>query len=658
MGKVIRLLLIDDDDVDRQQIRRALRRTMQKVEMVEVGTAKEGLSLAQNEEFDCILLDYRLPDSDGLELLHQLCEAPNGLASPVVVLTVVADDQLSVRALREGAADFLTKDTLTPALLTRTIINAQERQHLLQKRLEAEQELKQTETFLRTLLDSVPDALFQVDNKGRIQGASVSAQKMFGYTEEELKGKSISRLFSPRQQPKVDSLLADISKTVKKQPLHPRTLEFAARRKNGKEFPAELVSGAMEWDEPLRLLLIRDATQRHEMEAKLRQAQKMEVVGQLTGGVAHDFNNLLTAILGGLRLLEQEKLADPAGEYLQLALDSTKRAAELTNRLLTFSRQRVLEPTMLEVNQVIAGMETLLKRTLGGNIKVQFHANKQKLPCRADQNELENAILNLAVNARDAMPSGGDLTIETTRMKVGEKRAGRDEIAPGEYALITISDSGLGMTEEVRQKALEPFYTTKGPGKGTGLGLSTVFGFVRQSGGHLNIYSEPGVGTSIKIYLPVAEGAKAKEQLSEPAQTSFSGSREDLKGKTILVVEDDVGVRTFAVRALKGQGFKVIVARTGAEAVKQIDTTGRVDLLICDVVMPDEVSGIEVAKAFQKKFPDGRVLFCSGYPERILRKNGRLGIKGEVLPKPYEMTALLAKVEHNLLKAMDANKNS
>lgn len=655
MGKVIRLLLIDDDDVDRQQIRRALRRSMQKVELVEVGTAKEGLTLAQSEEFDCILLDYRLPDSNGLELLHQLCESSNGLASPIVMLTVVADDQLSVKSLREGATDFLTKDTMTPALLARAIINARERQLLLQKRIEAEKEMKQHETFLRTLLDSVPDALFQVDNKGRIQGASVSAQKMFGYSEDQLKGKSVSRLFSPRQQPKVDSLLADISKAGKKRPLHPKTLEFTARRKNGKEFPAELVSGPMEWDEPLRLLLIRDATQRHEMEAKLRQAQKMEVVGQLTGGVAHDFNNLLTAILGGLRLLEQEKLKDPAKEYLQLALDSTKRAAELTNRLLTFSRQRVLEPTMIEVSDVVTGMETLFKRTLGGNIKVGLHCHNKKLPCHADQNELENALLNLAINARDAMPSGGDLTIETSRITVGERRAERDEISPGEYALISVSDSGLGMTEEVRQKALEPFYTTKGHGKGTGLGLSTVFGFVRQSGGHLNIYSEPGVGTSVKIYLPLAEGDKAKKRFSAPAPGSFPRRTGSLKGKVILVVEDDEGVRAFAVRALKGQGFKVVVAHHGAEAVKQIDKTGRIDLLICDVVMPDEISGIEVAKAFQKKFPAGRVLFCSGYPERILRQNGRLGIKGEVLPKPYEMTTLLAKVEHNLLKAMEDN---
>ena len=340
---------------------------------------------------------------------------------------------------------------------------------------------------------------------------------------------------------------------------------------------------------------------RSKVEEQLRQVQKMEAVGQLTGGIAHDFNNMLAVIMGGLSLL-QRKLArgeTDVERFVDAAIDGAQRAATLTQRLLAFSRQQPLSPEPLIINKLVAGMSELLDRTLGEQVKVETVLAAGLWQVKADPAQLENAILNLAVNARDAMPGGGRLTIETLNAFVDDAYAQEYAIEAGQYVLIAVADTGAGMTPEVIAKAFDPFFTTKGAGKGTGLGLSQVYGFVRQSGGHVKIYSELGVGTSVKIYLPRLYGEAAATEQAKRLATIHRG----LRSEVVLVVEDDERVRALSVEALKELGYGVVEAAGPAQALRLLDEGREATLLFTDVVMPD-MSGRELADRAREKRPD------------------------------------------------------
>ena len=381
---------------------------------------------------------------------------------------------------------------------------------------------------------------------------------------------------------------------------------------------------------------------RSKVEEQLRQVQKMEAVGQLTGGIAHDFNNMLAVIMGGLSLLKR-KLARGESDverFVDAALDSAQRAAALTQRLLAFSRQQPLSPEPLTVNKLVAGMSELIGRTLGEHVKVETVLAAGLWQVKADPAQLENAILNLAVNARDAMPGGGRLTIETLNAFVDDRYAREYAIEGGQYVLIAVADTGAGMTPEVIAKAFDPFFTTKGAGKGTGLGLSQVYGFVRQSGGHIKIYSEIGVGTSVKIYLPRHHG---EAQPAEEVRRVGAGIHRGLRSEVVLVVEDDERVRALSVEALKELGYGVVEASGPAQALRLLDEGREATLLFTDVVMPD-MSGRELADRAREKRPGLRVLYTTGYTRNAIVHNGMLDPGTNLLTKPFSFEELAAKV--------------
>jgi signal transduction histidine kinase len=380
---------------------------------------------------------------------------------------------------------------------------------------------------------------------------------------------------------------------------------------------------------------------RSKVEEQLRQVQKMEAVGQLTGGIAHDFNNMLAVILGGLNLL-QRKLArgeTDVERFIEGAIDAAQRAATLTQRLLAFSRQQPLSPEPLIINKLVAGMSELLDRTLGEHVKVETVLAAGLWQVKADPAQLENAILNLAVNARDAMPGGGRLTIETLNAFVDDAYAREYAIEAGQYVLIAVADTGAGMAPEVIAKAFDPFFTTKGAGRGTGLGLSQVYGFVRQSGGHVKIYSELGVGTSVKIYLPRLYGEAAATEQAKRLATVHRGLRSEI----ILVVEDEERVRALSVEALRELGYGVVEASGPRQALRMLDEGQQVTLLFTDVVMPD-MSGRQLADRARGKRPNLKVLYTTGYTRNAIVHNGMLDPGTNLLTKPFSIEELAAKV--------------
>jgi len=375
---------------------------------------------------------------------------------------------------------------------------------------------------------------------------------------------------------------------------------------------------------------------------QLRQAQKMEAVGQLTGGIAHDFNNMLAVILGSISLLEKRLARGEVdvGRYIEAAKDGATRAASLTHRLLAFSRRQPLQPEVIDPNRMIAGMSELLTRTLGEHVSVETVLAAGLWKVYADSSQLENAILNLAVNGRDAMPRGGNLTVETANSYLSDEYAQDNAVAAGQYVMIAVSDTGTGMTPEVMAKAFDPFFTTKEVGKGSGLGLSQIFGFVRQSSGHVKIYSEEGVGSSIKIYLPRHHGeveapVNIQGVVKQPGRGSVS--------ETILVVEDDQRVRVFSTEALRELGYTVVEAASGEQALTLIRAGLKPTLLFTDVVMPG-MTGRELADAAKVLMPELNILYTTGYTRNAVVHNGVLEGGTHLLQKPFSLDQLADKI--------------
>jgi signal transduction histidine kinase len=394
--------------------------------------------------------------------------------------------------------------------------------------------------------------------------------------------------------------------------------------------------------------LVAENEARQRAEESLRQAQKMEAVGQLTGGVAHDFNNLLTVVMGGLDVIHRQISALPPSSAVSriirakdMALQGAQRAATLTSRLLAFSRQQALVPQSVDANRLVAGMSDFLHRTLGESVSLETVLAGGLWRAFADANQLENAVLNLALNARDAMPNGGKLTIETANCYLDQAYVtGLSEpVAPGQYVMIAVADTGAGMSRETLERAFDPFFTTKDIGKGTGLGLSQVYGFVRQSSGHVKIYSELGEGTTVKVYLPRHSGDGGDIENADPVPdlTHATGTEK------ILVVEDDDALRAYTTEILAELGYSVLSARNAASALAVLDRND-IDLLFTDVVMPGGTNGRELAEEALRRKPGLKVLFTTGYTRNAIVHQGRLDAGVELLGKPFSFADLAAKV--------------
>jgi two-component system, NtrC family, sensor kinase len=373
-------------------------------------------------------------------------------------------------------------------------------------------------------------------------------------------------------------------------------------------------------------------------EQALRQSQKMEAVGQLTGGVAHDFNNLLTIIIGNLGIAKRGVVESRAGRALSNALAGAERAAQLTQRLLAFSRRQPLNPRAVDVHRLVVNVSDILTRSLGENVELETIGGAGLWSVEADVSELEAALLNLALNARDAMPDGGKLTIETSNVYLDDDYCRQHTgLTPGQYVLIAVTDNGSGMSRETIEKAFEPFFTTKETGKGTGLGLSQVYGFIKQSGGHVKIYSEIGEGTSVKLYLPRHDGDHAAAAIEGPA-----GSERG-RGETILIVEDDDGVRQYAAEILRDLNYQVLEARDSASALELLDAEKNFDLLLTDVVLPGK-NGRELATEVERRRPGIKVIFMTGYSRNAIVHHGRLDRGTEIIPKPLTEAVLARRI--------------
>jgi signal transduction histidine kinase len=434
-------------------------------------------------------------------------------------------------------------------------------------------------------------------------------------------------------------------------------------RNDGKRFVANVVIDALR-DDSGRLAgfakITRDVTERHHQQAELEEArlalaqsQKMEALGQLSGGIAHDFNNLLHVIKNAATILRRrlpEANADLRGA-IEMIERSADRAANLTQRLLAFSRRQPLQPQRLDPYELVSGIAPLLKSALGESIELQIQGGKGTWPVSVDPSQMETALLNLAVNARDAMAKGGKLTVEITNAYVDEEYASAHEDAkPGEYALIAVTDTGTGMTPEVIAKAFEPFFTTKELGQGTGLGLSQVYGFIKQSGGHVAIESEVGRGTTVRLYLPRVTAAATAPEAREHAEALPSRPADE----TILLVEDEDDVRSFTANVLSDQGYRVLTARDASSALAVLASSPKVDLLFTDVGLPNGIDGRQLVEEARQRWPDLEVLFTTGYARTALTHYGRLDPGIELIVKPFSEASLTRRIR----KVLDARRRA
>ena len=400
-------------------------------------------------------------------------------------------------------------------------------------------------------------------------------------------------------------------------------------------------------NETLEQRVAAEIAERIKAEDALRQSQKMEAIGQLTGGIAHDFNNLLASIAGSLELIER-RVADGRGgleRYIVSGQESVRRAATLTQRLLAFSRRQTLDPRPTDVNRLMTGMEDLIRRTVGPDIAVVVTGAPTLWPVRVDASQLETAVLNLCINARDAMaPRGGRLTIETANRSLDDRAARERDVPPGQYIVLRVTDTGTGMTGEVAQRAFEPFYTTKPIGKGTGLGLSMVYGFVRQSGGQVRIHSEPGIGTTMGLYLPRHVG----EAEAPAAAERFASGRGD--GETVLLIDDEDALRMLVADVLEEHGYRVLSAPDGPAGLQLLQSDVQVDLLVTDVGLPGGLNGRQVADAARTLRPELKVLFITGYAENAVMGDDHLDPGMAIFTKPFEIARLAAKVKDMLVR--------
>ena len=492
------------------------------------------------------------------------------------------------------------------------------------------------------IFDTSQDLILVVDRHGTFLRVSPSSMAILGYRPEDMIGRNAKEFVyrDDLENTRNDMRLARRGQL-------PRNFECRYIHNDGHTV---MLAWTGIWSDAdgQYFFIGRDMSERIALEGRLRHSQKMEAIGQLTGGIAHDFNNILTVIIGMSEILADAAAGDPKFAPIVEAIDeAATRGAQLTKRMLAFARKQPLSPRNLDLNDIVGRMVTILRRTLGEDIAVKAVFADGLWQALADPSQIEDAILNLAVNARDAMPKGGQLVIETANVHLDEHYAALNvEVQPGDYVAVTVTDSGMGMSPEVVERVFEPFFTTKEVGRGTGLGLSMVYGFIKQSRGHLKIYSEVGHGTSIKLYLPRSLSAEAVSTLSAaPAPEAPAVGRE-----TILVVEDSAAVRKVAVNILKSLGYRVLEADDGRSALAILREFDGIDLLFTDLIMPNGIDGQDLLVMAREKRPDLKALFTSGYSEHFLKGRGGTDQTVPLISKPYRTQHLAEAVR----RALDA----
>jgi PAS domain S-box-containing protein len=634
MNEPLHVLIVDDEPMLRQTLADILQK--RGFAPVAAATGQQALEELARQEFPVVLLDLRLEDMTGMEVLRRIRERRPD--TQCILFTGHASQDSAIEAVNLGAYSYVMKPC-DPEQLLLTIRRAGEKWQMIGS-------LHRSEASYRRLHDSMTDAFIVVDMNGRLLEWNKVCQSMLGYTDEELRQLSYMDLTPVAWR--------EMEKKIVEEQIIPhgysQVYEKQYCRKDGTILPVELRAYLMRESngEPSGMwAIVRDISQRKKdegeksrLEEQLRQSQKLEAVGRLAGGVAHDFNNLLTVILGYGELVMQDMHKEhPSYEPLRLIYQAGLRARDLTRQLLAFSRKQLLEMQVVDINAVVRGFEKLLCRVIGEDIELRLVLPAQPLPVMADTSQLEQVLMNLAVNARDAMPEGGTLTIETALVSLdGEYAAQKSGVIPGTYVQIGVSDTGCGMDHETAALIFEPFFTTKPRDKGTGLGLATSYGIVKQHGGNIWVYSEPGRGTIFKIHLPLAGEAGSQEKNVAAEPTDLSGN------ETILLVEDDEQMRNLTQIFLKRQGYTVLVAENGQTALTLLDNfQGPVHLLLTDVVMPG-MSGRELSDRISVRIPAMKVLFMSGYSGNVIAHRGVIDDGVNFIPKPFSAQALAVKV--------------
>jgi two-component system cell cycle sensor histidine kinase/response regulator CckA len=631
--KRFRVLMVEDNDADAVLINRELMRLSPQPHVDHVRTeAALVAALSNGSRPNVILCDHNLVGFGGpqaLEVSHRILPDV-----PFILVTGSLDEETAVAYLKNGAADYILKDRL--ARLGPAVLEALERAR-------ERDALRRHQRLLREIIDANPSLIFVKDWDGRFLLVNQATAEVYGTTVNDLLGKTDAD-FNPKAEEVAHFLRDDREVMLSGRPK--LIAEEAVTNPTSQEtrwFQTIKVPLRMREDGSSTLLgVATEITERKRLEEQLMQSQKMEAVGQLAGGVAHDFNNILTAIVGYADLLAED-LGPRHLEDVEEIRKAARRAAALTRQLLAFSRKQVLEPRIINLNDVVLNLDKMLRSLISENIELKAVLAGDLHATRADLNQLEQVILNLAINSRDAMPEGGTLTIETANVTLDQEYADRHvSVIPGEYVMVAVSDTGCGMNEQTKSRVFEPFFTTKPAGRGTGLGLSTVYGIVKQSGGNIWLYSEPNQGTTFKIYLPAIHALPEDIGKPAPIEAMQGGSG------TILLVEDDEQLRRLTHRALATQGYTVLEAARGSTALDIARRhKGPIDLLLTDVIMPD-TNGPKLADTLLPARPGLRVLYMSGYPDGAIAQHGMLEPGVAYLAKPFTTEAILRKVREVL----------
>ena len=637
----IRVLLVDDDEDDfvvTRSLFTELGRDKYQLEWARSFT--EGRKAIAEGRHDIYLLDYYLGEETGLELLARAVS--DGCKSPLILLTGRGDREVDMAAMKAGAADYLIKDQIDAGQLERSILHSLERSQTLEA-------LRQSEERYAIAVRGAREGIWDWDLLSNQVYFSPRWKEMLGFSDSEI-GHSPDEWFSRIHPENIGQVKAEL--TAHLAGLIPSFQSEHRMRHRLGHYLWMACQGLAIRDQvsgkATRLAGSQsDITEQLSLEAQFRQAQKMESVGQLAAGVAHDFNNILTVIQGHADLMMGlPELTEKAHEPLREISAATRRASNLTRQLLTFSRRQIIQPKPLDLNEVIANIATMLQRILGEDVSLEFKSEADLPAIFADAGMMEQVVMNLALNSRDAMPDGGHLILETTSVVLSELKAQQNrEARPGHFVALSVSDSGCGMDEATLSKIFEPFFTTKEVGHGTGLGLATVYGIVKQHEGWIEVESQPGEGTTFRIFFPAS--SQQIEPVAEPGEfLSVAGGKE-----TILLVEDEPGLRGLQKQVLESYGYTVLEAASGDEAWKLWpEASAGVDLLLTDMIMPGQLNGKELARKLTSEKPGLKVIYVSGYSGDVLGDDFFLQEGINFLQKPYHPFRL-AQMVRNCLDA-------
>ncbi|MBB6252937.1 response regulator [Nitrospirillum iridis] len=649
------MLLVEDSDIDAELISHQFCKIDRPVSLTRAAVRADYEAALASGAFDIILSDYSLPGFNGLAAL-ELARARDP-AVPVIFISGVIGEEFATEALRAGATDYVTKRNLAriPMVVTRALREAEDRRQARR----AAQALRESEQRFRLMADSAPALIWSVDTEARIVFANRRFETEFGVPAARMETEGWAALIHEDDWPAFSAtrsgtfqrqapFLDDIRVRKASGEIRWLRCESSPRFDDGGAFLgyAGCAVDITETKLAREALEAEVASRTEELRVKeeaLRQSHKMEAIGQLTGGIAHDFNNMLAGIVGAADLIQKrvrDARFDSIGRYVDSILSSANRAAGLTHRLLAFARRQTLDLKSADINQLVRSLADLLRRTLGHDIELKITLAPDLWPAITDANQFESAILNLAINARDAMANGGRLTIHTSNVTVtaGDERESAD-LRPGDYVLSCVTDTGTGMTQDVLEKAFDPFFTTKPIGHGTGLGLSMIYGFARQVGGHVTLHSTPGEGTTICLYMPRDPATPVAAEAPDTAPPEAPP-----KGRgTVLVVEDELVVRMVVVDILEEHGYRVIEVASAADALPHLAGDEAIDLLLTDVGLPG-MNGRELAAEARRLRPGLKVLFATGYAEGASQRSTFVGDGMDYIAKPFDLDDLGQKV--------------